>query len=1163
MNSFRSITLCYFTFSFLFCTNLEAQYYFEKINKTNGLSDNHITCFLKDSTGFIWIGTKNGLNRYDGTSFEIFRPSAAHSISNEVINDIAQDKSGRLWVATMEGLNIYDPATGQWETMMPNGTRNGLPSYIIRDLHFEENGRVWIVSDVWDLSLYDPITKQFTYFDWTAFHQQSQFKHFPPYRSILKIIPKSKNEYWLGTSIGLCSVDRTSGKFQFHGGAYDDEILDIKYDPQLSNVFLTGKNKLVYCFDEEIQSFSTIHPTPQPYPATKWKKGHELSEKILMPYSGGMVEIDKKNKKAVVISHQPFLQSSLPPGPVNVLHMDNNGIVWAGTNHGIAKFNSRNRSADFIPLTHSQPAEGKGELGAALYDPTERKYFVTVGDTKYLFIIDSNGNIQSLPYSDDQSPSLATNVCRDNSGNIWLLTESHVYRYNREQQKLQLFPTPNKGQPVLFRDMIEDRKGDYWFSTWRDGLYQYKNRDRQFHKMVEADGIWATKVTALQNDPIENAVWVGTFDHGVFRYDLDKRTFTVFTENQSNPTYLQLNLIHDIEPDSSGQLWFTTFGAGLYKYEHGKPFESSFTQINVKQGLPASNYGAITSDRKNRLWLLNNEGLIAVNDRGKFLYKTSPHPSVNFNEFLPERPYPKTISYNRLNDEILVPVSGGLLLYYPDNIANAAPFRIVITGIYEKENDKTFKFAALTYANHPVRYEYKLNENDPEWKQLGTVNSVSFPDLSAGQHHFMVRAIDAAGNVSQNTASYSFYIQPPFWKNGWFIGVLLVLAGFLLYRWIRHLQRKVKAQQLLKYFATSLYGQNTVDDVFWDIAKNCIGRMKLTDCVIYLYDPKRQVLLQKAAYGPKNPDKHEINNPLEIPLGKGIVGSVALSRKAEIIRNTSKDSRYIVDDEQRYSEITVPIIVDNELFGVIDSEHPKKNYFSKYHLRILQEVAAICADKISKYIIQERLQTKISRDLHDEIGSALTSINVLSKVALSKATQDNEMKNYLHRIKNSTAETMNSMSDIVWAINPRNDKLEDISSRMKEFAVDICEGQGIALYFSLPEELEKFPLDLSSRKNIFLIFKEAVNNAVKHSDCKALKIHFKKSENILQMMIEDDGKGFYSNSVTGGNGLGNMQGRATECNGFIFLDSVPGKGTTIRFEMPLPILGVSYPYRKS
>lgn len=167
------------------------------------------------------------------------------------------------------------------------------------------------------------------------------------------------------------------------------------------------------------------------------------------------------------------------------------------------------------------------------------------------------------------------------------------------------------------------------------------------------------------------------------------------------------------------------------------------------------------------------------------------------------------------------------------------------------------------------------------------------------------------------------------------------------------LTEELEIERAINYFATSLVHQHTVDEILWDVTKNCISRLKFVDCVIYMVDPARNVLVQKAAYGPKNPRSFEIFQPIEIPIGKGIVGSVAESGKAEIIRDTTKDSRYITDDDVRLSEITVPIISEGKVIGIIDAEHPEKNFFKPKHLRILTKIAALCAGKINTLEIEE------------------------------------------------------------------------------------------------------------------------------------------------------------------------------------------------------------------
>ena len=144
----------------------------------------------------------------------------------------------------------------------------------------------------------------------------------------------------------------------------------------------------------------------------------------------------------------------------------------------------------------------------------------------------------------------------------------------------------------------------------------------------------------------------------------------------------------------------------------------------------------------------------------------------------------------------------------------------------------------------------------------------------------------------------------------------------------------------------------------WDIARNCISKLGFVDCIVYILDEEKNVLVQKAACGPKNPVQREILNPIEISLGKGIVGSVAQSGVAEIIHDTSVDQRYIVDDVRRLSEISVPMVVDGTVFGIIDSEHPEKKFFTGQHLYLLRKIADVCSLRISKYIMEDGYEAK-------------------------------------------------------------------------------------------------------------------------------------------------------------------------------------------------------------
>ncbi len=168
-------------------------------------------------------------------------------------------------------------------------------------------------------------------------------------------------------------------------------------------------------------------------------------------------------------------------------------------------------------------------------------------------------------------------------------------------------------------------------------------------------------------------------------------------------------------------------------------------------------------------------------------------------------------------------------------------------------------------------------------------------------------------------------------------------------------------EDVLIYFSKSLMGKENEDDILWDVAKNCIGQLGFVDCVIYLVDDNKEYLIQKAAYGPKNPKDKTIYNPVKIPMGQGISGYVAQTAQAEIIHDASKDPRYIEDDEARLSEICVPITCEDIVYGVIDCEHPEIGFFTDHHLKMLSAFAAICGIKIRSVRTHEALMEEHDR----------------------------------------------------------------------------------------------------------------------------------------------------------------------------------------------------------
>ncbi|MBZ0203521.1 MAG: PAS domain S-box protein [Ignavibacteria bacterium] len=177
----------------------------------------------------------------------------------------------------------------------------------------------------------------------------------------------------------------------------------------------------------------------------------------------------------------------------------------------------------------------------------------------------------------------------------------------------------------------------------------------------------------------------------------------------------------------------------------------------------------------------------------------------------------------------------------------------------------------------------------------------------------------------------------------------------------QQLKENIEYSKILNYFTTSLLKQNTVEEILWDITENCFSKLSFVDCAIYLLDEKSGMLLQKAAYGRKNIRGFEILNPLHLKMGEGIIGSAAQRGEAEIVPDTSKDPRYVIDDELRLSEIAVPIHSEGKVIGVIDSEHPDKNFFKDFHLSILKSIASLCSVKIVQALHLEEIKKSEER----------------------------------------------------------------------------------------------------------------------------------------------------------------------------------------------------------
>ncbi len=198
-----------------------------------------------------------------------------------------------------------------------------------------------------------------------------------------------------------------------------------------------------------------------------------------------------------------------------------------------------------------------------------------------------------------------------------------------------------------------------------------------------------------------------------------------------------------------------------------------------------------------------------------------------------------------------------------------------------------------------------------------------------------------------------------------------------------------------------------------------------------------------------------------------------------------------------------------------------------------------------------RLRNQIAKDLHDDIGSTLSGIKIFSVIASGMSGENQELSALLQQIRDKSDQMMQSMSDIVWSINPAHDSLHDMMIRLKQFMAEVLESQDIEVHFAAPADIKTLKIDLRHRKELYLAFKEIINNAAKYSSCSHFYFEIQKQKGEIIILIRDDGKGMDIENIRYGNGLKNIESRITQIGGQISRDSAPGAG--MKYEIRIPV----------
>lgn len=1084
---------------------LAQQQIFKNYTINDGLVSNTIRRVFQDAKGFLWIATIEGLSKYDGYTFANY--TTANGLSHNMVNDFYESKDEQLYVALNNG--AIDMVSGNNIV-----SKVGPSDAVVNRFLQHSTGKIIVSTDRNGLQ---------------EFIEEKMLKpkQFFPHQSFLDLI-------WLNDSLFMAVEEKSikifNRKYELFSEVIDGNI--IHYD---TKIYQDSKKRIwagtftglkLLTFLPHKNGAITFTPPPAPFNIPILKK---ITIRGIFEDSNGIMwfatprGIVKINPDG---THQTItVKDGLPSNIVTSIFQDKEKNLWFGTAAGLSKLVTRQsirlypiengvfesnysyllypfKKNHFLVGTYKGTSVFNTLTGnfAPVVNGNNQKFFDVISNTKptlfigyyNLAIFDSvkikYGKFFPLPLT------YASRMVSDKQGNFFVSESGYLIFLSGEiQQKI-----------INYRitALYIDKSGDLWAGTWQNGLFRikYNFSNNKLTIIAINNFLPAENIRSLFEDSKGN-IWAGTRYQGVYQFTKkEKDSFAIVNFDQKKG--LTSNFVKGIREDANGNYWIA-FYQGLDKLIFQ---DSSFHIFNFSR---VNNYFAsivgMETDEDHLLWLATNEGLVKITD-GE-MEKLPPLPVYITKVFSPDSVYPLTAKTLQLN---------------------------------YRQNQVQFEFSAPGFINErQVLYSYRLLDSDTtRWSVAGNQHIVSYASLQPGSYVFEVRAL--GWNSKWGTpAAFEFNINPPFWKTWWFISILAFCVLLLSFLFVRGREKsfktiaaeKLKVQQLNEeqyknklelaqinnYFSSSLIDKNTVEDVLWDTAKNLIGRLGFVDCIIYLWNEDKTKMIQRAGFGPKGSIEEIKGQPFDVVPGQGVVGYVIQTKEPVLIPDTSKDSRYRADEMIRLSEITVPIIYNNELIGIIDCEHPEKNFFTSQEQQILTTIAALIADKIKSIETEQSLrQTNVEMYRMNE---------QLSKAKL-EALQSQMNPHFIFNCINSIDAFIhgNDKYNATIYLNKFAKLLRNILDSSKQNTVAFTKDiDTLKLYIEL-EELRhenKFKTNISIDDELLsndykvppLIIQPFVENAILHGlknredNEGLLQIEIKKVTDKIEYSIKDNGIG--------------------------------------------------------
>lgn len=781
---------------------------FGRIGMERGLSQATVFVTYQDSQGYLWFGTEDGLNKYNGYNFDVYKfdPTDSASVSNNIVRCIQEDRDGNLWIGTDNGLNRYNRHNGSFTRFLndpsnPRSLSNNLVSGIVQD----KAGRLWI-GTANGLNALDPSTGNFT-----VYRSNPNDPSTLSGNTISTLLLDRSGAVWVGTSgRGLNAWDPTTQKAVRYlagpGGLSENDIVALAQDRKgvlWIGTVNGGLNSLA-----PNGSFHTYTAEHNDLPNNSVFSLHEDRQGVLWvgTLGSGLVALNADRNGQRVYRYDAQNPESLSANKVWSIFEDAAGTLWFGTSNGISFYNrtiakfvthhpsqsdDSNNNSVFSVFEDSRGICWTGVLGGGVhaFDRKENRFV----DERFPFLTDPRLRF-SNPFS----------LLVDNTGTLWVGTNDGLLTVDLRNGAIGQYRSvpadPGSLPNNYVRTLYQDRAGTVWVGTHGGGLARFRQgRFDTFRNDPKQSASISGNVILHLLETRDGKFWVATYGGGLNLFDRTTGRFTAYRADIRNAGSISSDFLNDLHEDNKGRLWIATYGGGLNRMES----DGTFTHYTERDGLPNNVINGILEDRKGYLWVSSNNGVFKFQTEGRSLsthtYNVQDGLQYKFNE---------GACFAGAGGWMYFGGSSGLNAFHPDSINdNSFVPPVVITRFYlfekparmdtlitsnrtldlnYRQNFFTFEFAALNFLfPEKNRYMYKMEGLNEDWIYAGDRRYATYTNIDPGTYTFRVKACNNDGVWNDEGISILITIRPPFYSTWWFRTLAAVVITLIIFFYIR------------------------------------------------------------------------------------------------------------------------------------------------------------------------------------------------------------------------------------------------------------------------------------------------------------------------------------------------------------------------------------------